>query len=638
MCGICGFYGFEDKELLKDMCEVMSHRGPDNQGVLTDKDFGMGYRRLTIIDLKEQKQPILHNEDSSVWISFNGEIYNHRSLREELEEQGHRFYTNTDTEVILHLYEELEEDCLKRLRGVFAFAIWDSRKRKLVLARDPLGVKPLYYCCMGDAVIFGSEIKPILLHPDLKREVDLRCLHYFFTLGYTPLTKTIFKGVEKLPPGHMLVKDNRGLRVRKYWDLEMKPDSHSKPDEYYIKKFRELLTESVRLRLMSDVPFGAYLSGGIDSSSIVALMSQLVEEPVNTFSVGVWGPKSGDLKNARIVADHLGTNHRELVVEEDTLDYLPKIVWHYDEPLGDSGTISIYLVSELAKKYCKVVLLGEGSDENLAGYTRYRHMIKSERYNTRLLSLLRPRAIRRVTEGLSGILNMERKLDFILQDDHAKRYFKFMSQFQKDSLAIYSPNVRKKIQDVDITEEMVRPYFREENMELLNQMLLLEIKNYLVEIQLMRTDKMLMANSIEGRVPFLDRYLVEFMSRLPTNLKLKGMEDKYVLRKSMEGMLPESILHRPKKGFNIPLGVWRRGRLSEVASNILSSPESCTRKMGYFSEAYIKKLIEHKPKDTGIERFYGGMLFRLVGFEIWHKQFIESEDIINPPLKLEDFY
>ncbi len=578
MCGITGICGFEDRELIKRMTDVLEHRGPDSSGFFFDKDVGLGHRRLSIIDLSTGKQPI-HNEDGSVWIVFNGEIYNYRELRKELEKEGHRFHTNSDTEVIVHLYEKLGKSCVESLRGMFAFAIWDSNKKMLLLARDHAGIKPLYYRLYGDSIVFASEIKSILKSPETRKETEASSIDDYLTYGFVTGDNTLFSGIKRLLPGHILIFEKGSIEIEKYWSLEMKPRRSC--EEENKKTFMEIFEDSVRHRLISDVPLGAFLSGGLDSSSIVAIMSKLSDSPVKTFSIG-FGETDDETGFARIVSEKFGTEHHEKIVDySHIIKLLPRLVWHLDDLISDAACLPTFVVSEFARKHVKVVLTGEGSDEIFAGYPRYRYF-----------------------RGYYNLLPSGLRL---------KAYMYQKTLFREKEKAQLCPILSTK----KITDVMKSQWPQID----LNGVMLYEINNALPHELLMKIDKMTMANSLEARVPFLDICIMEFSSTLPMNSKMNRFNGKYILKKSMKGILPDSIINRKKHGFTTPLTLWFGNELKEYAEQIITDNEF-QNNLG-FNNAYMKKIMPiggrfKRPGDSY-------RVWRLLMLNMWHKIFITNE-------------
>jgi asparagine synthase (glutamine-hydrolysing) len=626
MCGICGMVGFNDETLLQRMCDVIQHRGPDDSGTFLDTGIGLGHRRLSIIDLKSGHQPV-HNEDESIWIVFNGEIYNYLVLKEELERAGHKFYTFSDTEVIVHLYEEFEDKCTEKLHGMFAFAIWDGNRKRLFLARDRLGKKPLYYTQLDKIFLFGSEIKSILQYNEVIRKVDLQSLHHFLTFSYVPAPRTMFDGIKKLLPGHSLSYENGKVSIRKYWDFSIN-DYPRQSNEYYINKLKELLTEVVRSRLMSEVPLGAFLSGGLDSSAVVAIMSSLLDKPVKTITASFEDGESYDeSKYARIVADHFETDHHEVVLKSKDIEILPEIIWHFDEPILDASAIPEYMIAEKAKRYVTVVLVGEGSDELFMGYAQHRFLPIIYNYQKPFPAFIKnniPHRTARFMSDLISVRKAKRYLDFTSNlgkalGDQKEMYQAMMGRFTKyeiTELCRAHPNSM---------EDPLEPHFRGESF--LKNMLSFEIKVNLPDNYLMNVDKMTMANAIEARVPFLDHRLVEFAGTIPADLKLRDGNEKYILKKIMKGILPAIIIKRKKHPFTVPVVRWFEKDLRELTDELLS--ERNIKRQGYFNYDYVKKVLSKNNPD------YNQPL-SLMYFELWHKIFIEGNDVRRPKSSLEN--
>ena len=624
MCGICGMLGLVDKNLLRRMCDVIHHRGPDDSGLFMDEGIGLGHKRLSIIDLKTGHQPI-YNEDESIVIVYNGEIYNFKELREQLEKEGHTFYTSSDTEVIIHLYEDFGERCVKKLRGMFAFAIWDSNKRKLILARDRLGIKPLYYTFFNGILLFGSEIKSILQYEEIKKKVDLKALHDFLTFCYIPAPRTMFNGIKKLPQGCILVYENENIKIQKYWNVELNPNQNFNED-YYVNKLKKLLEESVKIRLMSEVPLGAFLSGGLDSSTVVAIMSSLMDEPVKTISAVFEDAKYDESNYAKIVAEHFETEHHEVVINAKDIRILPKIIWHFDEPTLDASAIPEYLISEKAKKYVTVVLVGEGADEIFLGYDQYK-LIPRIYAHKRLFPIAKRMIPIFSLFSKFPFRKVRRYADFIAKiadslDDPKETYKAFIERFTEREKERLVRNF-----DFDRNENVFNKYFVEYYTKdrIIKSISLFDMNVTLPDMFLINVDKMTMAHSIEARVPFLDHKLVEFANTIPLDLKLKGSEEKYILKKAMKDALPKEILNRRKHPFIVPIVDWFEEDLKELAEQLLS--EENIRKQGYFNYDFVKKVLSKKNPN------YNQPL-ALVYFELWHKIFIESDNIYKPRLEL----
>jgi asparagine synthase (glutamine-hydrolysing) len=621
------------------MRDVITHRGPDDSGLLVDGPIGLGHRRLSIVDVSAGHQPMT-NEDESLHIIYNGEIYNHAEHRPMLEERGHRYRTHCDTETILHLYEEHGRACVNHLRGMFAFAIWNQRKRELFIARDRLGVKPLYYVHRPDgSLFFASEIKALLEVRAVRPEINYRALPDYLANHGTSAEETLFADVKRLLPGHTLLwKEDGRISIEKYWDLPFDADagedddgarSPRRSDADYIAEWSELFHQSVKMRLMADVPLGMFLSGGIDSSAIAAAMSGMVSEPIKTFSVAFQEREANELEYARLVAKAFKTDHHEVVVTPgDFFGALPRLIWHEDEPLAHPSSVALYFVSRLASQHVKVVLTGEGSDEMLGGYERYYKTI----YNLALAPAYQKmtgerlrRAISRRIESLPLDSKMRHKLRrtfLCLPPDIESLYFDnfavFTRAMQGDLLA---PGARERAGGgaIEPYGDMLRYFETGNKRSLLNRMLYADTKTYLQEL-LMKQDQMSMAASIESRVPFLDHKLVEFSARLPDHLKLRrGWTTKYILRQSMKNVLPAPILSRKKMGFPVPVGTWFRGPYRNVVDEYVLSERAASR--GIFAPAYVRELVaRHQAGENHTER-----LWSLVNVEIWLRRFMDGE-------------
>jgi asparagine synthase (glutamine-hydrolysing) len=638
MCGINGIALSArsgrriDPAVLSRMRDVITHRGPDDEGLFIDGAVGLGHRRLSIVDVAAGHQPMA-NEDQTLHITYNGEIYNHADFREELEARGHVYQTHCDTETILHLYEEHGPACVEHLRGMFAFAIWDQRRRELFIARDRLGVKPLYYAHTEDgSLYFASEIKALLQASAVKPEINFAALPDYLANHATSGEETLFHGIKRLLPGHTMVWHDGNLDIRRYWDvsfLKVESDGGARRrDQDYIEEWTELFRSSVRLRLMADVPLGMFLSGGIDSSAIAAVMSGMVSEPIKTFSVAFKEREANELEYARLIATAYKTNHHEVIVSpEDFFGALPRMVWHEDEPLAHPSSVALYFVSRLAREHVKVVLTGEGSDELLAGYARYRKTIYNLALGARYHGLM-PEAIKSVVRnrisGLSVGSRVRQKLvrTFLsLQPDIESIYFDNFAVFPRSMQPeLLSAATRARTGTID-PYAGVRHVLEDTDAEsVLDRLLYADIKTYLHEL-LMKQDQMSMAASIESRVPFLDHKLVEFTSSLPERLKLRGWTTKYVLRQSMKGVLPEAILSRPKMGFPVPIGKWFRGAYRSVVDEYILSDRTLSR--GLFDREFLRGLVErHQIGEDHSER-----LWALVNFEMWQRQFIDGEGV-----------
>ena len=629
MCGIAGMLNIEvegkaDPDLLKRMCDAITHRGPDEEGFYLAGKVGLGIRRLKIIDLSGGSQPI-HNEDRSVWVVFNGEIYNYRELRVVLEKKGHRFYTQTDTESIVHLYEEYGSDCVHWLRGMFAFAIWDANRSRLLLARDRVGEKQLYFSIYQGRLLFGSEIKSLLACFSEGPSIDLRSLGEFFTYLYIQGERTIFEGISRLQPGCLLLCENGKTTVTPYWKLDPRPQQGMTEDDA-VGEFRSQFHEAVKLRLVSDVPLGAFLSGGIDSSAIVAEMALLSSKPVKTFTIGYEGDGApyDERPYARLVAEKFGTEHHELVVKPDVADVLPTIIRSFDEPFGDSSAIPSYYISKMTKAHVTVALSGVGGDEVGAGYERYLGVLVAEQYK-RVPRFIRDRCfaplVRNLPDSRKGWRVIDRAKRFIrgVECGVEERYHRYISTFTPDELKqLFTSEVREQIGD-GFEGEFPRAFQRFGDQDPLTQMLFSDLAVYLPDDLLVLTDRMSMAHSLEVRAPFLDHKLLEFVATVPSSLKLRGWTKKYLLKKAFAPILPRQVLSRSKKGFSVPLAAWFRGPLRPFLLDSLSG--SRLKRVGYFDEKYVSTLLaEH----LSCRHNHENKLWALLVFMMWHDLYRES--------------
>ena len=641
MCGINGIALSSrartsiNERVLEQMRDVLTHRGPDDYGIFIDGNVGLGHRRLSIVDVAAGHQPMT-NEDGSLQIVYNGEIYNHADYRSGLEARGHVYRTRCDTETILHLYEEDGPRVVESLRGMFAFAIWDEKKRQLLLARDRLGIKPLYYAHTADgSLYFASEIKSLLAAQAVTPEINYPALPDYLANHATSGEETLFRGVKRLLPGHTLLWRDGQVRIEKYWDMNLADDDHEaghRSDEDYIEEWTELFRTSVRLRLMADVPLGMFLSGGIDSSAIAAVMSEMVNEPIKTFSVAFDDREANELEFARLVARTYKTDHHELVVSpEDFFAVLPKLVWHEDEPVAFPASVPLYFVSRLAQRHVKVVLTGEGSDELLGGYERYYKTVYNLRLGARYHQVTTEamrNAVGRFIQSRSPGSTVRRKLTrtfLCLPLDIESIYFDNFSVFsramQQDLL---TPETKERTGGIYPYATAIKYIGPTGNGSSLNRWLYADIKTYLHEL-LMKQDQMSMAASIESRVPFLDHKLVEFSMRLPERMKLRGLTTKYILRRSMKDILPDQILKRPKMGFPVPLASWFRGRFRSVIDEYVLSERALSRNI--FEESFVRSMVARH--QSGVEN-HSERLWTFVNFEMWQRQFIDGEEAREP--------
>ena len=626
MCGICGAVSYRpdliiDEAVLKHMGQTLYHRGPDDDGYYVDGQAGLGMRRLSIIDLVTGQQPVT-NEDKTLKLVFNGEIYNYREIRTRLEKKGHIFTSAGDSEVILHAYEEYGQQCLDHFNGMFAFAVWDTTRRRLFLARDRLGIKPLYYWAGAAGLVFGSELKAVLAHPHVPRDIDPFALDQYLTLEYIPAPRTIFKDVCKLPPGHWLLFQDGQLKIEQYWDI---PVQHLPADEVTCTEIlAELISDAVRLRLVSDVPLGAFLSGGIDSSTIVAVMRQASPTPVQTFSIGFEDATYNELPDARAVARHFDTNHQEQILQPDISELAERLVAHLDEPLADFSIFPTYLVSKLAGGSVKVVLSGDGGDEIFGGYDTYVAQ-QLDRYYRWLPASLRQRALPALLERVppqsakKGFINKAKRFvegGALSETLQHTRWMMFMHD--QDKMQLYQPELKTSLNGASAVA-LFEDYFNAVGQtEPLIQQQYVDIKTYLADNILTKVDRMSMAASIEARLPLLDHRIVEFAWNLPANLKLRRGQTKVILRRTMNGHLPEMVLNKPKQGFSIPLKHWLRGSLRPLMLDLLSIDS--VRRRGYFEPQTVSRWVsEHLAGHTN----HSHRLWALMVFELWCQKVVE---------------
>jgi asparagine synthase (glutamine-hydrolysing) len=629
MCGISGIFQFDrgrpvDPAILELMNRQIVHRGPDDGGAYFDGNVGLAMRRLSIIDLKTGHQP-LSNEDDTVWIVFNGEIYNHAFLRGSLESRGHRYRTHSDTETIIHLYEEYGTDCVQHLRGMFAFAIWDTRKRRLFCARDRLGIKPFYYSLDENRLVFASEIKALLEYPGIKAELAGGVIPEYLAFGYLSGTGTMFAGVEKLAPGNwLLAEEGKQLRIESYWDLPQTADDEGKSASHYARGYRELLEESVKSHLMSDVPLGVLLSGGLDSSAVAALMRKMRDDPILTFSVGYPEVESSELPMARVVAAHIGTDHHEVqVTAQDFFGALPHLIHQEDEPIAWPSSVSLYFVCKLARQHVKVVLTGEGSDETLAGYTRYALTLWNNRADNIYRRLLPAGARHSVARQVADSSLLTARFRRILQHTCLGRDGNSFESFYFDNFyAAFSALDQEKLLAggvVGSAYENSMAQWNKSHGEFLARLLYTDIKTYLVEL-LMKQDNMSMATSIESRVPFLDHVLVEYAARIPSRLKTSGLGGKLILKQAVEDLLPRSVIYQRKRGFPTPWRTWLAGPWLGEVERMLLDPRSLQR--GLFQPSALAGIFREQ-RAGAVD--HSDRLWRLFNLELWHRIFVDAD-------------
>ena len=653
MCGICGEIDFSKQEIgmetLRRMCDVIAHRGPDDEGMVlirrnqyceinsyhslpawTDgAEVALGHRRLSIIDLSAAGHQPMCNEDKSIWIVFNGEIYNFQEIREGLEKKGHSFKSKSDTEVILHAYEEWDVECLQYFRGMFAFAIWDSNLQRLFLARDRLGKKPLVYFCRNGRFAFASEIKALLQIPWVEQNVNSVALHHYLTYQYVPSPDTIFEGIEKIPPAHYLLYDrDRSPKIERYWRLNFNAGSRTYADMKELEnRIRAELEESVKLRMISDVPLGAFLSGGVDSSLIVGIMAKLSGKPVKTFSIGFEEKEFDELSYARIVAKHFGTEHHEFIVKPDAIEILPKLVWHYNEPFADPSAIPTYYVANMTKDFVKVVLTGDAGDENFAGYPRYlrsKWVALFTKIPGRVRREFMPEFLRIFSSFHWREKTLNRLADFIekLSTNQPRNYaeqIKFFNAEEKED--IYNEQFSKELEHIDSVDYIVAKSEGVGTDDLIDKLLYIDINSYLPEDLLVKVDIATMANSLEARVPFLDHKFMELVAGIPSKLKLRGSMSKFILKEAFADFLPQVILKRKKKGFGVPVSRWFRNELRDYTYEILLDSRTLNR--GYFKREGIERLLSDH---NSLRYDHSAKIWALLVLEMWFRIFMDKEN------------
>jgi asparagine synthase (glutamine-hydrolysing) len=632
MCGICGKLVF-DKEatisstLVKAMADTIQHRGPDDEGYYVSGPVALGFRRLSVIDLHSGHQP-MSNEDGSIWIVFNGEIYNYQDLRTFLLEKGHVFKTRTDTEVIVHLYEEFGPECLEKLRGMFSFAIWDKNVRTLLLARDRVGIKPLYYHLNDTSLVFASEIKAILADPSVDRQIDPELIDRFLTFMYVPGQETLLKGVQKLAPGHyLLVKDGEPV-IRQYWDLTFTEPFQSKNVEQTEADLLRLLSETVNLHMIADVPVGVLLSGGVDSTGVLSLAADQTNKNISTFTVGFSGEEVADERPyAKLAAERFGTQHYEMTITaDDFATFLPKYVWHMEEPVCEPPAIALYYVSKLAKNHVTVLLSGEGGDEAFAGYSNYRNLVWLERVKRG-----GPLVNNAIAGGMSlanSLFNFSRLAKYVpLMNDRFPDYYYGRTSNPHRTTgnglgSVYSTDFLRGV-DREFSLEPVRNLQAHvRGHDTLDAMLYIDSKTWLPDDLLIKADKMTMANSIELRVPLLDHKVLEFAASLPSKFKLNRLTTKFILKKALSQRIPAEIRNRKKTGFPVPYESWLRTDLKDLVWNVLMDSRTINR--GYFRRAAIEKLLRANSNGSNCSKD----IFSLLTLELWQRTFVENEQVV----------
>src|SRR5271166_2050278 len=619
MCGICGIFdlggGTVRPETVQRMADTLWHRGPDDAGYHFEPGIGLGHRRLSIIDLNTGQQP-LTNEDESVWVIFNGEIYNYLDLRSELESKGHRFRTKSDTEVIVHLYEEVGANCFARLRGMFAIALWDRPRRQILLARDRIGKKPLFYYYDKSRLIFGSELKAVTAGNSAIDKLDLTALADYFTFLYIPAPKSIYQEVQKVPPAHYIVFSEQGARKQAYWDLHF-GQVEQKREEDWCEVIRQSLLEAVRIRLMSEVPLGSFLSGGVDSSAVVACMAQLQDRPVATCAVGFDEERYSEIRYARTVAQHVGAHYRETIIHPSASDVVERLAWHYDEPFADSSAIPTYYVSKAAREQVTVALSGDGGDESFAGYKRYIHDVDDNRLRSRFLLLFRHNVLGPLGEwypALEGAPRVFRGKSFLqrLGQDPLEGYLARITVPELIRESLLSDDLKNQLHGYDPLEQFREHYHRADTEDLLSRIQYLDIKTYLTDDICVKVDRASMAVSLEVRAPLLDHRLMELAARIPSNLKLRNGSGKYILKKAIQAMFPQGFLDRPKQGFGVPVAEWFRGDLREWAQEILFEPD------GLLNLTHLRRLWDRHQQQL---QDHSAILWGVFMFRQWQKTF-----------------
>jgi asparagine synthase (glutamine-hydrolysing) len=624
MCGICGQVRWDGREpqraLVEDMCTAQEHRGPDSRGVHVDRTAALGIQRLRVIDLATGDQPIL-NEDGSVAVVLNGEIYNFRELRARLERAGHRFATASDTEVIVHLYEEEGSRCVSSLHGMFGLAIWDARRRRLVLARDRVGKKPLFYSLRDGALSFASELRALLQDPEIPRDLDFEALDAYLALRWIPAPLSAFEAVRKLPPASVLTLEGGRIEIERYWELDYRRAAASEDEREIAAELRERLRAAVRRRMVSDVPLGAFLSGGIDSSAVVATMAEQSSQPVRTFSIGFASDRYDELSQARLIAERFGTDHEELVVTPDAVEVLPRIVRQYGEPCADSSAIPSFYLAELARRRVTVALNGDGGDESFAGYSRYVANLALDRAS-RL-----PGPLRRGLAGLAGALPSSgqaqstssrlRRLAAAAALDAPQRHASYLTQLDRaERLDLYTPQLRERVGGSCAAEDALERRWREATAgDPLGRMLYVDVGLLLPDDLLVKMDVATMAHSLEARSPLLDHELMEFAAALPSRSKVRGGQKKVALREAFRGTIPDQILDAPKRGFVVPMAEWLRGELKELSYDVLL--DSTARERGYFAPDAVRALLDRH--HSGSED-RSGAIWALLVLELWHRE------------------
>ncbi|NQU73226.1 MAG: asparagine synthase (glutamine-hydrolyzing) [Candidatus Omnitrophica bacterium] len=638
MCGICGKVSLNSsidisKDLISNMCALLKHRGPDDEGVYlnhkprgpgSNAKVGLGHRRLSIIDLSSAGHQPMSNENGSVWIVMNGEIYNFLELRELLKQKGHEFKSQTDAEVILHLYEDKGVECLKDLRGMFAFAIWDESSESLFLARDRIGKKPLFYSLRNTDLVFASELNALLQDKGISRDIDLSSIDDFLNYQYIPAPFTIFKEVKKLPPAHFLIWEKGKVRIDRYWNLDYSEKLNLREEEY-CERILSLLKEATKIRLISDVPLGAFLSGGIDSSAVVGIMAQLMDRPVKTFSIGFENKSFNETPYAKLVSERFGTEHKEFIVKPNALEILPKLILHFGEPYGDSSAIPTYYLSKITRENVTVALNGDGGDESFGGYERYVANLMAERYRgpAIIANKLFGKIVEKAPESThkKDKINRLKKFLSITNLNKESRYSEFMAIFNENKRAgIYSDYLKGEIGKNGRGRIISKEYQKSGVEDLIDSTLYVDLMTYMPGDLLPKVDITSMANSLEARSPFLDHKFLEFSAQIPSHLKIRGIVTKYILKETFKKTLPASVLNREKMGFGVPVGEWFRGELKSYAYEVLLDSKAIKR--NYFKRESVKQLLDEHCKGKVNN---GAKIWSLLNLELWHRLFIDRD-------------
>ena len=616
-----------DRDVLESMCAALEHRGPDSRGLFLDARVGLGIQRLRVVDLVTGDQPIW-NEDGSIVVVLNGEIYNFKELRSQLQQRGHRFATQGDTEVIVHLYEDHGVDCVQHLDGMFAFALWDKRTKRLLLARDRIGKKPLFYRADRGGVTFASELRALLQDPSIPRVVDARAVDCFLTLGYIPAPLSIFDGVQKLPPGHTLVLEKGSVTLSRYWRLDYSRKIDVADSRELHEPILEHLRAATRRRMIADVPLGAFLSGGIDSSAVVAAMAEASSSPVKTFSIGFDSQAFDELRHARRIAELFGTDHDEFVVRPDAVSIVPKIVRQYGEPFGDPSAIPSFYLAELARRQVTVALNGDGGDESFGGYTRF----VSNRLAARLDHL--PAPLRRIVAGpagrlhggnLSSVSNKARRLMEGLPLDPPARYQRYVSWLEDSRRGqLYTDDFAAQVSSRADPKVISRAWGEASGDDVIDVMLDVDVNTYLPGDLITKIDIATMAYGLEARSPLLDHKLMEFAASIPASLKVRGLQKKWIFRQALRGWIPDEILDRPKQGFSVPIGDWFRGDLQNLAQDVLLDPATAER--GYFRPEVVRSMLDRHAMGADSET---KPLWCLFIFELWQREFVDCEPAVT---------